>query len=153
MIINNQTASQNIAAYKENIKDDFFIDSKYLESIMNDVYERGIISNELYARMKILQNKTFRTTQNGESQHSISSFDATGMLSSREAFLLIDSLYNTYHHSNTDLSKTNLNDFLVPNIIADVEAENKYKKLEYLNISGAKGIIKQGQRIVDSPTI
>ena len=148
VVVDNKVAQQNIDAYQKNISTEYFIDSKWLIAIMTDIYNRGIVPNEIYSNLKDRQNKVLRTTHNGEQEHSISTIDASQMLSSREAFILIDSLYNATHVL-TDLSKTKLNDFLTPNIFPDVAADNKYKKLEYLNISGAKGIIKQGQRIVD----
>lgn len=148
VIIDKTIADKNIEAYRQNLKGNVYIDSEWIIKTMQDVYNQGIVSNEIYQHVNESENKALRTTHNGESNNSISTIDASQMLSSRQAFLLIDSLYVASHYP-TDLSKTGISNYLSPNIIADTIADTKYKNLEYLNISGANGIIKQGQRIVD----
>ena len=38
---------------------------------------------------------------------------------------------------------------LTPNIMIDSVADARYRSQEYLNVNGALGVIKKGQRIVD----
>lgn len=148
VIIDKEIARTNIDAYHKNMQGNLLFDAPWLIKTMQEIYDRGIVPNEIYTTLSQRDNKTLRTTYNGEGENSISTIDASQMLSSRQAFLLIDSLYASTHIP-TDLSRTGISNFLTPNILPDTDADTKYKKLEYLNVSGAQGIIKQGQRIVD----
>lgn len=123
-------------------------DVNLVASLMKMVYADGILEAGVFEHITKNSINVLRTTNNGEGENSISSISAAEMLSPRRAYITIDSIYSS-QHAGKNLADVQLDNYLDPNLIADREADTKYKNLEYLNVSGARGVIKQGQRIVD----
>jgi len=124
------------------------VDVPAVVSLMKLVYQMGILDGDVYEHIHKNKMTDLRTTHNGEGSNSISTIGAESMISSRRAYIIIDSLYSA-SHAGQNLASLPIDNYLDPNVISDSSADNKYKKLEYLNITGARGVIKQGQRIVD----
>ena len=75
------------------------------------------------------------------------------MLSPGMAFEFIDSAYRVsgapvIEQHNDEIAAA-LNTILVPNVVLDTAADQKFRKQEYLAADASIGVIKKGQRIVD----
>lgn len=148
VIENSEVAEKNIEGFRESIRQQDVSDADWLVSVLGTIYNRGIIDNVIKDIVEAGNMDYVRTTHHDEPDNFISTLPTGSMLTSREAYLLIDSLYSI-RHKDANLSVTKINDYLQPNILPDVEADEKFKNQEYLNVTGAQGVIKQGQRIVD----
>lgn len=125
-----------------------------LRQLLEHVYATGVTDSKLYSSISSPLVRRVRMVSRDENGNSMQTLDASGMLSPAKAFELIDSLYNKQleggaeHHLNNDVIKA-LNICIVPNIVLDTLNDSKYRSQEYLNVTGATGVIKKGQRIVD----
>ncbi len=126
-----------------------------LTRLVEDVFNRGLISTELYNRIKSTQMPHLRVADLSADGNSVQTIDVSEMLSPPKAFAYIDSVY----HHNTAGAPANevlenevahaIGAVLIPNIVIDSVADNKYREQELLTVNGALGVIKKGQRIVD----
>lgn len=128
-------------------------ESGKITSLLAEVYENGVLDTELYSHLKDNNIPILRLMEGDKDNKSIVTVDATKMLSPIKAYSLIDSIYNEKagdedDRLSPDVSKA-LNISIVPNIIIDSVTDEKYRSQEYLTVTGAMGVIKTGQRIVD----
>ena len=128
-------------------------EAAHLIKLMNKVYDDGILDSRIYENTVVKGEKSLRLvdTNNNDSK-AVIRMDASKMLSPSKAYGKIDSIY----HHDFDIEKPlspeivkALNICLSPNIIVDTVTDYKYRRQEYLNVTGAMGVIKKGQRIVD----
>ncbi|MBD5218013.1 MAG: HDIG domain-containing protein [Bacteroidales bacterium] len=123
-----------------------------LKGLLTEVYERGLVDQNIYELLNEQKQKRLRIAQDTSAlaETNVVTVDASTMMSQAAAYKYIDSLYRVEKGSSLDpaLSKA-LNSCLIPNVVLDTAADTKYREQEYLNITGAQGIIKSGQRIVD----
>lgn len=126
-----------------------------IASILSQVYDRGVMDQGVYEIISKQEHPRLRVSQDSSAMEEtdVITVETKEMLSQGAAYKYIDSVYSTKtggasHSLSPELSKA-LNSCLVPNITLDTLADNKYREQEYLNITGAQGIIKKGQRIVD----
>lgn len=127
----------------------------WLTSMLRSVYSQGILESGIYSNMMTRKERKLRiaadTTANA---NTVNVIDASRMLSPAKAFEYIDSAYNALSktpekvHLSADIARA-LNISLVPNIVTDTLYDSRYREQEYLNVTGAQGVIKKGQRIVD----
>lgn len=126
-----------------------------LVNLLWRAYERGIVPADIYAKINGGAKGHVREagTQNGA--NAVSTVDASEMLSPQKAFEFIDSLYSESlaqapesDSLGSDVAHM-IGAVLVPNIVLDTVADNKFREQEYLTVNGALGVIKKGQRIVD----
>lgn len=141
-------SSRNIEEYKKSLGSVNIEGKDWLISTMTTIYNKGIVENDVYEQIKSGDMTYVRTTHNEEPDNFISELPAGAMMTSRQAYLLIDSLYSAKYPGQS-ISVTKLNNYLEPNVLSDPVADSKFKNQEYLNATGALGVIKQGQRIVD----
>lgn len=125
-----------------------------LAGLLREVYAEGILEPDVYDRISKLSHPTVRLTNADGDRNSVTGIDASGMMSPRTAFEYIDSVYSrrSGHDGENTLDPTTvkaLNVCLTANVITDSVADAKYRSQEYLNVDGALGVIKKGQRIVD----
>ncbi len=125
-----------------------------ISRLIQDAYSRGIVESPLYNSLQRIAPPRIRISENADDDLSIVTVDASAMLSTTKAFQLIDSLYVTGNgHKNTARLSKEMADALVaslvPNIVTDTVTDAKFRSQEYLNVAGALGVIKKGQRIVD----
>lgn len=124
-----------------------------ISRLIQDVYARGIAEPALARNISRLAPPRVRISES-DNDLSVVTIDASGMLSSSKAFQLIDSLYVT-GAGNKGVSRLSkgmadaLVAALVPNIMFDSVTDAKFRSEAYLNVAGALGVIKKGQRIVD----
>ena len=125
-----------------------------LVNLLRDVYNHGILDPNLYA---IVDGRggthTLRLVEDDDNNRTVVALDASAMVSPAKAFHRIDSIYSKEcGEENGKLSPEigkALNICLIPNIELDSATDYKYRSQEYLNVIGATGVIKKGQRIVD----
>ena len=123
-----------------------------LLKLMNKVYDNGLLDSRVYAGLEARNDKRLRLVVNENDKKTVVSIDASDMLSPAKAYAMIDSIYHSHSnaegHLNSDIQKA-INLCLNANIVIDSLTDYKYRSQEYLNVTGAMGIIKKGQRIVD----
>lgn len=121
--------------------------------LIGDVYKQGILSSDLYTTVSKQPERTVRLMEDSLSAVStVRSVDASGMLSPARAFQYVDSAFAAASGTGTGLSPEvarALSVCLQPDIVVDSLSDGKYRSQEYLNVNGATGVIKKGQRIVD----
>ncbi len=120
-------------------------------SLLKDVYSDGVIGTKVYDAVYTKGVRSLRIADNSEGPSSVSKIDVSGMRSPAKAFEYIDSLYRLNTGEETlppEMAKA-LNICINPNVVVDTVNDTKYRNQEYLNVTGATGIIKKGQRIVD----
>ena len=125
-----------------------------MTELLRNVYETGIIDPTLARDLYNNHQNFLRLMEaTAEDKNSAVSIDASNLLSTREAFMLIDSVFSEKNQKKniqlpSEVTQA-LNICLSPNILVDSVTDNKFRSQEYLHVTGAMGVIKTGQRIVD----
>ncbi len=125
-----------------------------LSHLLNEVYSHGIVNASVYEQIHRLPSPRLRVAGEDNGASIVRNIEADDILSPAKAFEYIDSAYNSRqplareHPIDAEIARA-LNICLEPNIVADSAADNKFRNQEYLTVSGAQGMIKKGQRIVD----
>ena len=125
-----------------------------LTALLKETYDKGIIDQDLTEYINKEHGKKFRQmTGDDEATREVITLDATQMLTPGRAFTFIDSAYSARHQpAMPELSPgiiKALNISLTPNVTIDSINDTKYRDQEFLTVTGAMGVIKTGQRIVD----
>lgn len=145
-------AQSSLAKFAKITANKFTTQQTQLASLLlKDAYARGITDNSVYESISRMDNPTLRVADTSDGPASVTAIDASDMLSSAKAFEFIDSVYTRDSHDEKlppDMAKA-LNICINPNIVVDTVNDTKFRNQEYLNVTGATGIIKKGQRIVD----
>ncbi|MDE6340096.1 MAG: HDIG domain-containing protein [Muribaculaceae bacterium] len=126
-------------------------DVKMLDGVLRQVYSRGVLDTKVYGQLRNMRPRRVRMMVRENGATTVSTLDASSMLSAARAFEFIDSVYKHTHGGKAiegNLAKA-LNICLVPNMVTDSVADTKFRNQEYLQVNGAMGVIKKGQRIVD----
>ena len=140
-----QAVAGNIDAY----------DAGLIASIIGATYDRGILTPEIYNTVHRYTEGRVRMQEAENAPDAVATIDARDMLSPAMAFRYIDSVYTARFDGLKQGSALPagvadaLNVVLTPNIVMDSLLDKKYRDQEYLNVTGAQGVIKKGQRIVD----
>lgn len=122
-----------------------------LQRLLREVYSRGVLDAKVYEKIKNLKPRQVRMMVKENGATTVSTTDASAMFSPAKAFEYIDSIYSHHHSSRRlegDIARA-LNISLTPNMVTDSAADSKFRSQEYLQVNGAQGVIKKGQRIVD----
>ncbi len=127
----------------------------FLGKKLTEVYNRGVISAELYDHIHSFAHSQLRVSDESEDMNAVKVIDASGMMSPNMAYKAVDSAFvaakSTATHEarlSVDVAKA-LNASLQPNILIDSVSDSRFRDQEYLNVNSALGVIKKGQRIVD----
>ena len=130
-------------------------EEKQLLQLLKEVYDRGIMDVSLHDYLDKNQQYQLRLVdESSEDNNTVLTLDVGGMMSTREAFFLIDSVFDNLSNGkksealNAEINKA-LNLCLNPNVTIDSATDYKFRSQEYLTVTGAMGVIKTGQRIVD----
>lgn len=121
---------------------------------LENTYRNGIIDAKLYEEMVGLPSHELRLVETGgKDSRQVAAVNASRMLSPARAFTKIDSVFshrfhNTGERTSVEVGKA-LNICILPNVVLDSAIDYKYRSQEYLTVTGAMGVIKKGQRIVD----
>lgn len=121
-----------------------------LTHLLRKVYNDGVVDAATYETVNRDPARRLRISEAGE-ENEVSTINATSVRSPKAALEYIDSAYTEETRGgNIDAASVKaLNVCIVPNIVTDSVADSKYRNQEYLNVNGALGVIKKGQRIVD----
>lgn len=130
-------------------------ESAILTRLLAEVYNKGIVSNDLYQKIHRGNSTKIRVVDSSANDDSgiINTYEGAGLLTSKEAFDYIDSAYavatgSQRRQMNAEVARS-LNVLLTPDIDIDSVNDTKYRNQEYINVNSALGVIKKGQRIVD----
>lgn len=126
-------------------------EQKILTGLLRSAYDDGVLDTELYENMLRQHGHNLRLVAQGDNEaKKVATLDASQMLSQAKAFMKIDSVYSSETDGKMppEVSKA-LNMCLSSNIVVDSVTDYKYRSQEYLTVTGAMGVIKTGQRIVD----
>ena len=116
-------------------------DLRKLESLVSEMYGRGIVDNDVYEAIHMRQLPNIRVLHNNVLQ----TIPTGRMVSVKVAYSYIDSAMQSSNVvRNVDLAK-----LLVPNVVKDTVTSNKYLEDLYRNTMAPAGVIQQGERIVD----
>lgn len=129
-------------------------DARFLTQLLARVYAEGIVANDLYQYITKGNNTKYRALRDTEQgDQVVQTYDGNELLTQKEAFDKIDSLYsikaNTQRHQLPANVAKAINSALVPDVVLDTVTDQKYRNQELLTATGALGVIKKGQRIVD----
>lgn len=120
---------------------------------LGNIYAQGIIETSLYDRIINNNLSSVRIASSDSTQNTVTIVATSTMMSPMKAFSHIDSIYHATFNSIDDehnrIISRALNECIEANVKIDSLSDTKFRNQEYLNVSGAQGIIKQGQRIVD----
>lgn len=128
-----------------------------VENLIRKVYADGILDSDIYNHVQRQKTHSVRLMEDSAAGNVVVNIDASAMYSPAKAFDFIDSVYAAESPSTLPDSVRRLpaeaaralNIYLAPDIVVDSVADEKYRSQEYLDVNGALGVIKKGQRIVD----
>ena len=123
----------------------------FLARKLTEVYNRGVVSAELYDRIHTFKTPEVRISDESEDMNAVRVINASAMMSPSMAYKAVDSAYMARREEaklSADIAKA-LSASLTPNVVIDSVADSKFRDQEYLNVNSALGVIKKGQRIVD----
>lgn len=151
-----EVGQEAVARFRKGIPDTVSASERNtLAHLMETVYKHGIVDADIYAQLRPREQKRVRMVDSSSSYHeqTVTSVDASKMLSPARAYAWIDSVYSaTLGSSGSRLNPASaraLSVCLQPDITSDSVADAKYRSQEYLDVNSALGVIKKGQRIVD----
>lgn len=146
---------ENVKRFRAMIADEATPEqAELLTRLLSQVYDTGVLDNNIFDYVENNKGTSLRLVKGQDEQNlQIGSLNPIEMKSLRGAYAEIDSLYNAHipqgmPQLSQDLIKA-LNLCLTANITIDTITDSKYRDQEYLTVTGATGVIKQGQRIVD----
>ncbi|MDE5772877.1 MAG: HDIG domain-containing protein [Muribaculaceae bacterium] len=126
-----------------------------LTGLLGQAYQKGIVAPELYKAIQNGNNRKVRHYNGDEdaSDRSVTIIDGSGYMHPRMVYNFIDSAYSVANGTQRNTLPANIAKALtisiVPDIVLDTVIDAKFRNQEYLNVTGALGVIKKGQRIVD----
>lgn len=130
-------------------------DVQLLSRKLSEIYDRGVISAELYDKVHSFKTPELRMSDESADMNAVRIIDASAMMSPSMAYKAVDSAFMAARsHANpdarlsADIAKA-LNASITPNIVEDSVSDSRFRDQEYLNVNSALGVIKKGQRIVD----
>lgn len=129
-------------------------DRQQIIQILRVVYNAGVLAPSIATNVETYTDHKVRMSETETDPDAVSVVDASAMMSPLQAYRYVDSVYSGRFRGlnggglSSEMAKA-LNVSLVPNIILDSVTDTKYRRQEYFNVTGAQGIIKKGQRIVD----
>ncbi len=124
-----------------------------LSELLRRIYARGVVDAKIYRQIQLNPDHKLRIAYEENGASTLSTIDASAMMSPAQAFEYVDSAYRAsgapeITENNDEIARA-LNVILIPDIVLDTIADNKYRSQEYLAADASIGVIKKGQRIVD----
>lgn len=124
-----------------------------LGKLLNEIYARGVLDSKVYDRVRLTPGHEARIASKINGADALITIDCKEMMSPAMAFEFIDSAYResgapVIERHNDEIASA-LNTILMPNVVLDTAADQKFRKQEYLTADASIGVIKKGQRIVD----
>lgn len=148
-----EVAAHGIARFRNAVADSLpRQDVESITHIMQQLYDLGIMEQNVYETVSAQRPHRVRLASNPDGTE-ITTVDASSMRSPAEAFEYIDSAYcqrkGVTQGALSPFVARAISATLLPDIVIDSMVDDKYRSQEYLNVTGALGVIKKGQRIVD----
>ncbi|MDE6010617.1 MAG: HDIG domain-containing protein [Muribaculaceae bacterium] len=150
-----EETDERIERFSTSVRSDLSApEATLLTRLVSETCAEGISSPELYRQITRGNNTKYRImTQKAGETPVLNTFEGTHMRTQKQAFDHVDSLYaaatgQTDRELPAGVARA-LGSVLVPNLLVDSINDIKYRNQEYLNVNGALGVIKKGQRIVD----
>ncbi|MDE6272082.1 MAG: HDIG domain-containing protein [Muribaculaceae bacterium] len=155
--INSDIADNNINLFRRHLSEEDATSASeinLLTKLLGEVYSQGIVAKDLYTYIINGNNTKYRainSSRNGDDV--VHTYEGLDLLTQKTAFDRIDSLYalatgKPRNQLPNEVARA-LNVALVPDIVLDTLTDRKFRGQEYLAATGALGVIKKGQRIVD----
>lgn len=124
-----------------------------LRSLLKEVYAGGVLESKVYDHVQKLTTPGLRTMVKEGEHPVVKILNPKDMLSPARGYNYIDSVYSARHAATGgkivgEMARA-LSICLQPNFVIDSVANTKFRNQEYLQVNGAQGVIKKGQRIVD----
>lgn len=130
-------------------------DRALLTNLLKEAYDKGIVSADLHAYIVNGNNTKYREMKSSDKGEPdvAQTYEGLELLTQKTAFDRIDSLYalatdKQRHQLPSEVARA-LSAAIVPDIVLDSVTDRKFRDQEYLAATGAIGVIKKGQRIVD----
>ena len=115
-----------------------------LSRLLTQVYARGITSQHDYD-LVVDSVKAVSVVSGGVAQVR----SVTAMLSPRMAYEYIVRKADSLHLSKETVGRSNLNNYIAPNLIYDAERTASVRKDALSNIAPSHGLVQSGQKIID----
>lgn len=155
-IRNREIGQKNIQRFRQASHTDLNpSEIEILTGLLTKVYQQGIASKDLYSKIHKGNNTKVRAESQDpkDSRKVIRTYEGNFLLTEKQAFDFIDSAYCAMTGMAKGSMKASvarsLNSVIMPDVMLDSVTDSKYRKQEFLNVNGALGVIKKGQRIVD----
>lgn len=116
----------------------------YIERTLKKIYEKGIISPEDLISLEEENQNSIQTIK-GNASNLRNIADLYSVKQAYEELIGGD----TAHYNKILLQRCNLNDYIIPNLNYDAERSETAKEELLAGISGAKGFVMNGQKIID----
>lgn len=126
-------------------------DIRLIDGAMRQVYSRGVLDTKVSSKLSNQQPPRVRMMVRENGAATVSTLDASGMMTAVKAFAFVDSVYRHSRGGKPiegELARA-LSVCLMPNMVIDSVSDAKFRNQEYLQVNSALGVIKKGQRIVD----
>ncbi|MBD5369867.1 MAG: HDIG domain-containing protein [Bacteroides sp.] len=154
---NDSTSAHNVERFATSARGEVSAqEAVILTGALKHVYSLGIADAQLYGYIHGGNNTKYRVmTHSGANTGAgvVQTYEGADLLTPRQAFEYIDSVYATAtgkpRHELPAAVARSLGNILTPDFSVDSINDTKYRDQEFLNVSGALGVIKKGQRIVD----
>lgn len=117
--------------------------------ILNDVYDRGIVDNATYERIR---SGNLPYVRHEADDHTIENIATDGFMSVRSAYEHLDSLA-AENNMREKFAKHHLNSYLRPNVMVDSVRSMDMLKARLQKELAPVGIIQKGERIIDRGSV
>ena len=124
-----------------------------LGKLLNEIYARGVLDSKVYDRIQAAPGHEARIASKINGADALITIACNEMMSPVMAVEVSDAAVRVSGapviEQHNDEIASSLNAILVPNVVLDTAADQKFRKQEYLTADASIGVIKKGQRIVD----
>ncbi len=117
---------------------------QYLEQTLQDIYSRGVISNNSLLMLESDGTSSIWVVENRASQTE----QVSKLFTAKQAYEYLLTADSTYYKPEI-LRQCNLSDLISPNLIYDAERTQNAKEDMLRNYSWSSGMIVSGQKIID----
>lgn len=126
-------------------------DIRIIDGALRQAYSRGVVDAKVSSKLSNIQPSRVRMMVRENGATTVSTLDASGMMTAVKAFAFVDSIYRQQRGGKPiegELARA-LSVCMTPNMVIDSVADSKFRNQEYMQVNSALGVIKKGQRIVD----
>ena len=118
---------------------------RYLLNSLAEVYAAGILGNEEHAALLDSNLTAVRIEQGTSATPRL----VKNLYTTRSAYVNILSLADSAHYSREILARCDINNYLMPNLVADVRKTRQEQQELRTSVTYASGMVQAGEKIVD----